>query len=254
MNRACLHLNRSAQSARCFLWGIKAFWVWDFFLFLVAVPRLTHTAMLALNRKINWMVNNDDCFALWFAQVNDQKNICKMGMSNYILQHGFNKKTKGREISTILKCRWTGLCEYVKHKKNWLVYMLCRQSTKPFLVKSLTLCSARAVNPRLSARAQSPQLHLDTVIVGCWPRAASCRTNPGSPRPSRFSPVFACPAVAAGLWHPSLITPESCLPALPEAAAAAPKSFPDRSWKTGSTSASRAQHSHCQHELKAAII
>lgn len=181
MNRACLHLNRSAQSTRCFLWGIKAFWDGDFFLFLVAVPRLTHTAMLALNRKINWMVNNDDCFALWFAQVNDQKNICKMGMSNYILQHGFNKKTKGREISTILRRQWTGLCENIKHKKNWLVYMLCRQSTKPFLVNPLTLCSARAVNPRLSARAQSPQLHLDTVIVGCWPRAASCRTNPGSP-------------------------------------------------------------------------
>lgn len=182
MNRACLHLNRSAQSARCFLWGIKAFWVWDFFLFLVAVPRLTHTAMLALNRKINWMVNNDDCFALWFAQVNDQKNICKMGMSNYILQHGFNKKTKGREISTILRRQWTGLCENIKHKKNWLVYMLCRQSTKPFLVNPLTLCSARAVNPRLSARLSH---HNRTSTLWSWAagpeqlRAGQTQAAPG---------------------------------------------------------------------------
>lgn len=163
MNRACLHFNRSAQSTRCFLWGIKAFWVGDFFLFLAAVPRPTHTAMLALNKTVNWMVNNDDFFGLWFTRVNDQKNICKMGVSNYVLQGGFNKKTKGREISTILRYRWTGLGENIKHKKNWFVHMLCRQSTKALLANPLMLCSAWPVSPRLSHHNCTKAL---------WPRAA----------------------------------------------------------------------------------
>lgn len=130
MNRACLHLSGLAQSTRCFLWGIKDFWVgFFFFQFLVAVPRPMYTTMLASNRTIKWIVNNDDFIGLLFIQVNDQENSCKMGANNYILQCGFKKQTKGREIGMVLRYWWTGLYTTPNHKKNWLVYMLCRQST-----------------------------------------------------------------------------------------------------------------------------
>lgn len=43
---------------------LKPFGSGIFFLFLVAVPRPTHTAMLALSNTVNWMVNNDDFFGL----------------------------------------------------------------------------------------------------------------------------------------------------------------------------------------------
>lgn len=81
---------------------------------------------------------------------------------------------------------------------------------RAFLVEPLTLCSA------CESQAQPPQLHQDIVTTGCWARPALCWTNPGNPRPSRFLPIFACPA---GLWLPSLrFTPGSCLPAPLEAA------------------------------------
>lgn len=126
-------------------------------------------------------------------------------MSNYVLQHGFNKKTKGREISTVLRYWWTGLGESVKQKKNWFIHMLCRQSLP-----------CKALDPVLSlgceSQAPSPKLHQDIVSTGCWARPALCWTIPGNPKPSRFLPILPCPAEPAGLWLPSLrLTPGSCL-------------------------------------------
>lgn len=146
MNIACLHLNRSSQSTRCFLRRIKICGVEVFFHFLVAIPRPMYR--LSSNNTIKWMVNNHDFIELWFTQANDQKNICKMRTNRYFLQWSFKKDAKEREIGKVLRYWWTGLHGTPNHKKNCLVYMLCRWSTSQlqsgFHAGALAPCWARA--------------------------------------------------------------------------------------------------------------